>query len=50
VMVTREISDEIPADRAVLRHIVRELDQNLGVYATVVTPGMVQAGDELTLL
>jgi uncharacterized protein len=50
VMVTREISDEIPADRAVLRHIVRELDQNLGVYATVVTPGMVQVGDELTLL
>lgn len=45
VMVTREISDEIPADRAVLRHIVRELDQNLGVYATVVTPGRVQVGD-----
>jgi uncharacterized protein YcbX len=50
VMVTREISDEIPADRAVLRHIVRDLDQNLGVYATIVTPGSVRLGDALTLL
>ncbi len=50
VMVTREITEEIPADRAVLRHIVRDLDQNLGVYATIVTPGTVRLGDELTLL
>ena len=48
VMVTREINDEIPADRAVLRHIVRDLDQNLGVYATIVTPGAVAVGDSLT--
>mgnify|MGYP001815465773 CR=1 FL=1 len=48
VMVTREINDEIPADRAVLRHIVRDLDQNLGVYATVVAPGTVAVGDTLT--
>ena len=34
VMVTRAVDDTIPADREVLRHIVRELDQNLGVYAT----------------
>ena len=50
VMVTRAISDQIPADRAVLRHIVRELDQNLGVYATVVVPGAIEEGDEVTLL
>ena len=50
VMVTREIDDSIPADRAILRHIVRDLDQNLGVYATVVTPGAVALGDALTLL
>ena len=49
VMVTREIGDGIPTDRAVLRHIVRDLDQNLGVYATIVTPGRVTIGDELTL-
>ncbi len=48
VMVTREISDEIPADRAVLRQIVRDLDQNLGVYATIVAPGVVHAGDTMT--
>ena len=48
VMVTREINDDIPADRAVLRHIVRDLDQNLGVYATVVTPGTFTVGDTLT--
>ena len=50
VMVTREISDAIPADRSVLRHIVRDLDQNLGVYATIVVPGTVAVGDALTLL
>ena len=49
-MVTREINDAIPADRSVLRHIVRDLDQNLGVYATVVTPGAAALGDALTLL
>jgi hypothetical protein len=47
-MVTRQINDEIPADGAVLRHIVRDLDQNLGVYATIVTPGSVAVGDALT--
>jgi uncharacterized protein YcbX len=50
VMVTREISADIPADRAVLRHIVRDLDQNLGIYATVVTPGAIRAGDTMTFI
>jgi uncharacterized protein YcbX len=49
VMVTREIDDAIPSDRAVLRHIVRDLDQNLSVYAEVVTPGVISVGDALTL-
>ena len=44
-MVTREIDETIPADRAILRHIVRDLDQNVGVYATVRTPGVVRVGD-----
>src|SRR6056297_2900162 len=47
VMVTREIDGAAPEDRAVLRHIVRELDQNVGVYANVVAPGSVALGDEL---
>jgi uncharacterized protein YcbX len=50
VMVTREVSADIPADRAVLRHIIRELDQNVGVYATVITPGTIEEGDTVTLL
>jgi hypothetical protein len=49
-MVTREISPEIPADGAVLRHIVRDLDQNLGVYATIVTPGVLHIGDPMTFV
>jgi uncharacterized protein YcbX len=50
VMVTREINSDIPADRAVLRHIVRDLDQNLGIYATVLTPGAIRAGDPMTFV
>lgn len=45
VMVTREIDDQIGADRAILRHIVRDLGQNLGIYATIVTPGSAKVGD-----
>lgn len=45
VMVTREVDDDLPADRAVLRHIVRDLDQNVGVYATIVEPGVIATGD-----
>jgi uncharacterized protein YcbX len=45
VMVTREINAEIPQDRSILRHIVRDLNQNLGVYARIVHPGSVSVGD-----
>jgi uncharacterized protein YcbX len=44
VMITRPFAD-LPADRALMRTVVRELDQNLGVYATVATPGRVAVGD-----
>jgi len=47
VMVTREVAPEVPADRSILRHIVRELGQDLGCYATVVQPGEIRAGDPL---
>ena len=45
VMVTREINADIPQDRSILRHIVRDLNQNLGVYARVVQPGMMTVND-----
>jgi uncharacterized protein YcbX len=50
VMVTREVGNDIPADRAVLRHIVRDLDQNLGIYATIVTPGAIREGEAMTFV
>jgi len=50
VMVTREVSGSIPQDRAVLRHVVRELEQNVGIYATITTPGVINDGDELVFL
>jgi uncharacterized protein YcbX len=50
VMVTREINAEIPQDRSILRHIVRDLNQNLGVYARIVQPGSISTGEELRFL
>lgn len=47
VMVTRQVDSNIGKDVEVLRHIVRDLDQNLGVYARVITPGIVQLGDSM---
>jgi len=48
VMTTLEQGD-LAKDPSVLRTIVREADQNLGVYASVVTPGRVVAGDAVEL-
>lgn len=50
VMITRHISDDLPEDRTILRHVVRDLDQNVGVYARIVTPGTISVGDTLTFL
>jgi uncharacterized protein YcbX len=49
VMITRPFAD-LPADRDILRTVVREADQNIGVYANVLRPGVVRPGDEVTLL
>ena len=50
VMVTRPVGRDVPEDRSVLRHIVRDLDQNVGAYATVVRPGSFSVGDSMRLL
>jgi len=50
VMVTREIDEHVPADRSVLRHIVRELNQNLGVYASIIQPGTIDLDDDFVLV
>ena len=49
VMVTRGF-DDLPEDRAILRSVVRDANQNLGVYANVVAAGTVHAGDPAVLL
>jgi uncharacterized protein YcbX len=49
VMITHQV-DGLPTDRALLRTVIREAHQNLGVYATVVTPGDIAEGDGLRLL
>jgi uncharacterized protein YcbX len=50
VMVTQAVNADIGPDRDILRHIVRDLDQNLGVYARIMTPGVVRVGDTMTFL
>ena len=50
VAITREFADDLPADRQVLRHVVKDLDQNVGVYATVITGGSVSVGDPVELV
>jgi uncharacterized protein YcbX len=50
VMITRRINDAIPQDRAILRHVVRDLNQNVGVYARVITPGEILAGSDVVFL
>lgn len=49
VMITHEV-DDLPTDRALLHTVIREAHQNLGVYATVVTPGEIGVGDQLRFL
>lgn len=48
VMITRPVQ-ELPADRSIMRTVVREAAQNIGVYAMVTTPGTVHVGDTITV-
>jgi uncharacterized protein YcbX len=48
VMVTRDFAD-LPTDRQVLRTIVHHANQNIGVYANVLRPGMFNVGTPITL-
>ena len=50
VMVTRAVGSDLPEDRAMLRHVVRELDQNVGAYARVTREGRFSVGDPLTFV
>ncbi len=47
--MTMHAQGDLPREPAILRSIVREADQNLGVYASVESPGSVRQGDPVTL-
>ena len=49
IMVTHGFAD-LPRDPSIMRALVREAGGNLGVYATVESPGAVRAGDAVELL
>lgn len=49
VMVTRKVGDDLRQDRPLLRTIVREAGQNVGVYAAVVNGGRIAEGDRVAL-
>jgi uncharacterized protein YcbX len=47
--MTIQAQADLPKDPTVLRTIVREAGQQLGVYATVLQPGRVAVGDVVEL-
>ena len=49
-VMTTLAADELPKDPSVLRTIVRDANQNLGVYATVAEAGLVNVGDSVELI
>lgn len=49
VMITQPVA-ELTKDPAILRAVVREAKQSLGVYATIKTPGAVRRGDAVELM
>jgi uncharacterized protein YcbX len=49
VMTTRAFAD-LPQDRSIMRTLVKHHGQELGVYASIVEPGVVRTGDEIELL
>ncbi|MEE9286022.1 MAG: MOSC domain-containing protein [Dehalococcoidia bacterium] len=48
--MTTHAQRDLPPDPSVMRALVRHAKQNLGVYASVLTPGAVAVGDPVELL
>ena len=47
--MTTHAQKDLPKDPSVLRTIVKDADQNLGTYATVITSGTVKVGDAVEI-
>ena len=47
--MTTQPQGDLPKDPSVLRTIVRHSNQNVGVYANVLSPGRVKIGDAVEL-
>jgi uncharacterized protein YcbX len=47
--MTIQAQKDFPKDPSILRTIVRDANQNLGIYANIVKPGMVKFGDQVEL-
>jgi MOSC domain-containing protein YiiM len=47
--MTTHAQKDLPKDPSVLRSIVREADQNMGIYASVISTGRVMVGDVVEL-
>ena len=45
--ITKQVTPDIPQDRAILRHVVKDLGQAVGAYAVVIEPGTITQGDDL---
>lgn len=48
--MTTHAQANLPKDPSVLRTIVREADQNMGIYASVVQTGQISVGDQVELV
>src|SRR6266404_513977 len=48
--MTTHAQADLPKDSSILRSIVKDADQNLGTYASVVRPGEVKLGDRVELI
>jgi uncharacterized protein len=48
--MTTHAQHDLPKDPSVLRSIVKDANQNLGIYANVAVPGEVRLGDRVELL
>jgi MOSC domain-containing protein YiiM len=48
--MTTHATSDLPRDTSIMRHLVKEAEGNLGVYAKVVTAGTLKLGQALEVI